>query len=1073
MARAELPGIGFHEVTPETFAAFTSAVKMIAPPDGRPQVWFSAEAEFTGTVASASPNSLNLVEPVPEDAYGGLRVRITGTSPAAGQIRTIAPHHSSTQLVVTSPFAITPEPGDGAEVYTGELPPGHWGAACSQADPCLDIQGARELMSRGVIWIWFDAGDVWDSDAEWCDAAHRPPGYWQQGGCEGTQNRFMAPASTLENEIVWGLSSTDLTGAKRATIDCDSFLHYPPQGGGVFENQIGSNIPAEDGPAGWLLVQGFETRCWRRPAPGSATNISAWGAGAGIYRQEFSGKILALNNRHGDLWDGSSLVSMNGGNFTQGERYVGGIVLVDVEANTADYSVMAGQCVATNDPYRSCNGTDFSGVGRGVAGGPLQPHLIEAYGGGDVLWVGGAGVIRNKNPGPDPPLGRPIIEAWGFNDFTTNSGVGGSQSITLVNLKVEGGGPAAPQEPVLLIFPSPNRRGTRFDTVIVNSSFREISDSSAVAMFWPTTESNRGTDTSLDMHWMNVSVTGFGGVLKKFASSDSPTAPEIDGGAHWTGRCLLFDGARRSAPGSLLELQSSAESLATRCARNFVDVQGWMDGDDVADQFDLCVLGSSSYASDAMSGPLFAPGNAGQTQDWHIFSQANSGDWGGRGVDLDVEAASPTSPEIWNAVHDTCSDEAVYPLGQTLPIGFLSTASNPISMLRVSGVRDLGYNELAPAPTEVGFWAQQNAALSNPEILDVLRETGAAIYLLLEYKTDYGPGATRTFARDVTREANRRGIPVNAWITVPAQNGIFAHENNAELIQRAVEDLPGWAIEQGLKFREVTLDLEFPIGNQAVFDALSGDPSALEDSMRPNIDPVHQCQAVATYRDTISWAHVRGIPVTGSPAPFFLDDLSDGHIALQDALDGVAFPPLGYDALYLQAYRTYSNAGPGYVAQFYRDMQARFGATGQVSLGDTQQGPPYDVLENLVADVRMLAGMGATRIPIFELGSTADRFGPEGLRAIIQAARQPMTGDELAAASTEQPYDAAHRASFRQLDDAAVAMTNAVTAPPGEPDGPNIYPDGCGDPHAVPLPEPAVDLTWLAAIPLLSWLRRR
>ena len=156
-----------------------------------------------------------------------------------------------------------------------------------------------------------------------------------------------------------------------------------------------------------------------------------------------------------------------------------------------------------------------------------------------------------------------------------------------------------------------------------------------------------------------------------------------------------------------------------------------------------------------------------------------------------------------------------------------------------------------------------------------------------------------------------------------------------------------------------------------------------------------------------------------------------------------------------------------------RDMQAEFGATGQVSLGDTQQGPPYDVLENLVDDVRMLAGMGATRIPIFELGGTADRFGPEGLRAIVEAAREPMTGAELAASSAEQPYDAQHRETFRQLDAAAVEATNAATAPPGPPDGPNAYPAGCGDPQAVPLPEPGAGGVWLAALPLLAWLHGR
>ncbi len=192
-------------------------------------------------------------------------------------------------------------------------------------------------------------------------------------------------------------------------------------------------------------------------------------------------------------------------------------------------------------------------------------------------------------------------------------------------------------------------------------------------------------------------------------------------------------------------------------------------------------------------------------------------------------------------------------------------------------------------------------------------------------------------------------------------------------------------------------------------------------------------------------------PHQRSPAPFFLDDLEDGYTALQDALDGVAFPPFGYDALYLQAYRTYSAPGPGYVAEFFRDMQREFGAAGQVSLGDTTQGPPYLALADLVADVRMLAGMGATAIPIFELGGTVQRWGAEGVRAIVEAGQQPLDGVELAGMTQESVYDRLQRDTFEALDTAAALLARIVTAPPGAPDGPNEYPDGCGNMHALPL----------------------
>jgi hypothetical protein len=698
---AELPGIGPNELTPETFAAFTDTVKMIAPPDPEmPQAWFSAAAEHVATVASATPDALELAAPPPDRVWAGLRVRITGSSPAAGQIRTIAATPTPTQLAVTAPFDPAPEPGDGAELFTGALPPGRWDASCSEADPCLDVQRARTLLN-GTMWLWFDAGDVWDDDAEWYDAAHRPAGSWLSGGCDGAQNRLIVQERSdpaLEHEIVWAVSSTDLTGATRAVFDCDARGRYPVAAGGLFENQNGSSNPASDHPTPWLLVQGIETRCWNRPAPGSAQKPNEWGEGTGVYRQEFSGKILALNNRHGELWDGAVLVSMNGGAYTQGDRYVGGIALVDVEAATADYGSMAGACTGTNDPFRSCNGTAFTGVGRGSGGGPLRPRMIDAHSGGDVLWVGGAGTIRNRDRGPDPGTSREFIEAFGFHDYYTDSGVGASQSITLVNLKLEGGGPAAAPESAVLLLPTSKRQGTRFETLIVNSSFRNLSTGSAVVHFVPWITADRATDTSLEMHWTNVSVLGFGGGFRKDRSAF--TGPELDGGVRWTGRCLLFDGAYPDPAGSrAIEIRASDEELSTRCARSFVDVEGWIDGDDASGQFELCGTGASRYASQTMSGPLFEPGHAGEAAGWKIFAQGNSGDWGGEGVNLDLATTPATAPEVWDAVHDGCDEEAVYPLGQTLPNGFLSTASNPISLLRVSGVRDLGYRELSePQP---------------------------------------------------------------------------------------------------------------------------------------------------------------------------------------------------------------------------------------------------------------------------------------------------------------------------------------------------------------------------------------
>jgi hypothetical protein len=197
--------------------------------------------------------------------------------------------------------------------------------------------------------------------------------------------------------------------------------------------------------------------------------------------------------------------------------------------------------------------------------------------------------------------------------------------------------------------------------------------------------------------------------------------------------------------------------------------------------------------------------------------------------------------------------------------------------------------------------------------------------------------------------------------------------------------------------------------------------------------------------------------ITGTPVPFALDDIQDGNVAMQDALDIAAFPPFGYDELYLQAYRSnfvdpgnVIDLGSGYVARYYKEMQHYFGSIGQVGLGDTGIAP-YDKLSPLVDDVRMLADLGASKILIFDLDGTVKTFGAAGLRSVIAAGHHPLTASELAAAEQQTTQGITARQMFAALDQAANTLTLAVTAAQGHPRRPNAYPNGCGDLHAAPL----------------------
>jgi hypothetical protein len=199
------------------------------------------------------------------------------------------------------------------------------------------------------------------------------------------------------------------------------------------------------------------------------------------------------------------------------------------------------------------------------------------------------------------------------------------------------------------------------------------------------------------MEWANVDVARYGSIFVKDRSELEGV--EIDGGFDWTGRCLFIDEANPT-PGvtRLVNIQSGNESLDTRCMRHFIDLEGWIDGDDVASQFSLCSADLASYASEAMTGTMLEPGNAGDVNGWQIFSQGNSGDWGGEGVEIDARAELATSPDVQAAVRDGCNHARTYPLGQTLPIGFISTPDNLISSISFAGVRDLGFSALWEQP---------------------------------------------------------------------------------------------------------------------------------------------------------------------------------------------------------------------------------------------------------------------------------------------------------------------------------------------------------------------------------------
>jgi hypothetical protein len=356
------------------------------------------------------------------------------------------------------------------------------------------------------------------------------------------------------------------------------------------------------------------------------------------------------------------------------------------------------------------------------------------------------------------------------------------------------------------------------------------------------------------------------------------------------------------------------------------------------------------------------------------------------------------------------------------------------------------------------YYRPADRSALTPEAWRVLQAYRIPLYLNVRYGRDFGPRHAGAVSDEVAlvRKANLLGVPVIAWIVIPPEGGYWAYQGNAQAMFDAVRAWAAWKKAHHLKFASVALDQEFSRQNLQVYVAAvtSPDPEKLAAWMRSNIDPPVQCRALHTYRDLISWAHREGVRIDAAEAPMVVDDLADGDLALQNALQIAGSSP-GYDRMYLMAYRSAVSAagadpGPAYAASYYAAMQKYFGAAGQVSLGIAGNGP-YATLDPLVNEVRMLVGLGAKEIPIYSLETMVAKFGPDGVKALAEAARRPMHGAELAQSIKPTPMSEKILARSKSQDAAASEMTFATTRRQGRPQSPNRWPDGCGDLSVDPL----------------------
>lgn len=357
-------------------------------------------------------------------------------------------------------------------------------------------------------------------------------------------------------------------------------------------------------------------------------------------------------------------------------------------------------------------------------------------------------------------------------------------------------------------------------------------------------------------------------------------------------------------------------------------------------------------------------------------------------------------------------------------------------------------------PDPEGYWAPRNLEDYTDEVWDVLDEHDVPLYINLRYKRDFGPVPDGfdppPDGELLVRQAMARGIPVWAWITVPYSDGYWAWEGNADVHRNAVRALIAWADDENLRFEGISIDSEPSIQQtRELYDAFSNNPAALVDFADKTIDPARHRAAVCEYQSLIDEVRAAGWTMTAAAYPLSLDDLNDGMLALQDAIDVAGLPPMNWDAVYFMAYRsTYgglfrTDPGSGLVSSYMRSAAQYLGSAGQVTMGVIGVSP-YDQFDEVIKDVRALATLGASRIPVYSLELTVRNFGADGLEQVVAAGTLPYEGLDATLATAETPGSLLIRGALAALDEAMVAATPAITAnKPGGPQLPNLTSIAC------------------------------
>lgn len=397
---------------------------------------------------------------------------------------------------------------------------------------------------------------------------------------------------------------------------------------------------------------------------------------------------------------------------------------------------------------------------------------------------------------------------------------------------------------------------------------------------------------------------------------------------------------------------------------------------------------------------------------------------------------------------------------RVLAAGLLASACLPVSAAAnivdfAAGEQYVGVPTGSFEHTDAAYWTERRDLRAyTPALWRTLRAHRATISVNLHFRRDFGPvpkGKPRIRdAMPILRAAARYRVPVNAWLVVPYSDGYWSHEGNAGVTEAAVRSFVAWARASKLRFRGVLLDLESSLQDTRTFAKLRQDPAGAMEAFRRNTSPLVQCAAARRYAAIPRYLRARGYRAIAAAYPFVLDDVSDGNIALQDGLNAPLLMPGQYDLVGFMAMRTVMNAllgsdtGSSVYASYQESAKRYFPREGGLVLGVAGD-PPYNDLATLAHDVRVAATVSDKPLGMYSLESLRGKLGLAGVKAVLAASRQPLTGEAAEAAGRPSPGTLALRQAVVAEDRGIATATPGAAVSRGEaPVLPNPYPRPCG-----------------------------